>query len=47
MQNNLNLVEDDILVEYLSSENLNKIKDCLKKIVKAHKESSAYFSSNL
>ena len=41
------MVKDDILVEYLSTENLNTIKESLKKIVKAHKESSAYFFTNL
>ena len=41
------MVKDDILVEYLSTENLNIIKESLKKIVKAHKESSAYFFTNL
>ena len=40
------MIKDDILVEYLSTENLNLIKESLKKIVKAHKESSAYFFTN-
>ena len=45
MKKNKNMLEDDILVEYLSSDNLNLIKESLQKIVVAHKDNSEYFGN--
>lgn len=47
MKKNKNILEDDILVEYLSSDNLTVIKESLLKIALAHKNNSQYFENKI
>lgn len=41
------MIKDEILVEYLSSDNLRVIRESLKEIAIAHKNNSAYFRNKI